>query len=76
MELIIVILGCASLGHMGADVLSKFDWLWDQPFKCNMCLTFWMCIVPLMVEYGVEGILIAALSSIVSELIFKIINRL
>jgi len=73
MELIISILGAAGLGHLGADFLSRYEWLWDKPFKCNMCLTFWLSFTPFIFQNGYEGIFYAALASIISELYFKYI---
>lgn len=74
--MILLILGMASLGHLGADLLSTFDRLPNKPFKCNMCLTFWLTLLPAIIEYQWYGILIAAISGITSELIYRLINRL
>ena len=73
MELILSILGAAGLGHLGADFLSRYDWLPDKPFKCNLCLTFWLNVIPFIFLYGYRGILYAALASIISELYLKIL---
>ena len=73
MELIISILGAAGLGHLGADFLSRYDWLPDKPFKCNLCLTFYLNVGPFIFLYGYEGIWYAACASIISELYFKYI---
>ena len=73
MELILLILGAAGLGHMAADFLSQFDRLPDKPCKCNMCMSFWLNIGPFIFLYGGEGILYAALASIISELYLKIL---
>jgi len=71
MELLINILGAACLGHLGADFLAQFDRLPSKPFKCNMCLTFWLSILPFIYIYGYTGLMMAALASIISELIYK-----
>lgn len=71
MELLIHIIGFACLGHLGADFLSQFESLPDKPFKCNMCLTYWISILPFIFMYGWTGILLSAIASITSELIFK-----
>lgn len=73
MELIINIIGTAALGHLAADFLTRFEWLPDKPFKCNMCLTFWLSIIPFMFLYDVWGILVASIAAITSELIYKIL---
>lgn len=71
MELVISILGAAALGHLGADFLQRFSWLPNKPFKCNMCLTFWLNVIPFIFLYSGYGIWYAACASIVSELYFK-----
>ena len=73
MQEIINILGAAALGHLGADFLERFTWLPSKPFKCNMCLSFWLSIGPFVYIYGYEGLLMAALAGIVSELIYKLL---
>jgi len=69
--MILNILGAAALGHLGAEFLSQFERLPQKPFKCNMCLTFWLSILPFVYIYGYDGLLASALASIVSELIYK-----
>ena len=71
METLINILGAAALGHLGADFFERFESLPPKPFKCNMCLTFWLNIGPLVYIYGYDGLMMAACASIVSELIYK-----
>jgi len=71
MELLIHIIGFACLGHLMADFLQQFETLWDKPFKCNMCLTYWTSLIPFIFIYGWSGILIAAISSIISEIIYR-----
>jgi len=73
MELILSILGAAGLGHLAADFLNGFSWLPDKPCKCNMCMTFWLNVGPFIFIYEWEGILYAALASIISELYLKIL---
>jgi len=72
MELFINILGVACLGHLAADFLSKFSWLPNKPFKCNMCLTFWLSIIPFIFLYDVWGVLVASIAAVTSELLYKI----
>jgi hypothetical protein len=71
MDLIFNILGAAALGHLGADFLNRYEWLPQKPFKCNMCLSFWLSITPFIFLYSGYGIWYAALSGIISELYFK-----
>lgn len=76
MTILLLILGFASLAHLGADFLSQYDRLPDKPFKCNMCSGFWYSIGVYIGLYGWEGILLAAITGITSEAIYKILNRL
>ena len=71
MELIISILGAAGLGHLAADFFEQFEWMPDKPMKCNQCITFWLSVAPFIFLYGYEGVLYAALASIVSELYLR-----
>ena len=71
MELILTIIGFACLGHIIADFLSTFEELWDKPFKCNMCMTYWISLAPFIFIYGANGILYAAIASITSEIIYR-----
>ena len=69
--MILNILGAAALGHLVADFLAQFEWLPQKPFKCNMCMSFWLSIVPFVYIYGYDGLMMAACASITSELIYK-----
>lgn len=71
--IIINILGMAGLGHLVADFLNQIEKLPQKPFKCNMCMTFWLSVLPFIFLYGWTGILYSALASIVSEIYFKYI---
>ena len=73
MEIILSILGAAGLGHMAADFLTQFDRLPDKPCKCNMCMTFWISVLPFIFLSGGVGVFYAALASIISELYLKIL---
>lgn len=74
--ILLKIIGMAAFGHMAADFLSQFDRLPSKPFKCNMCLTFWLSIGPLMLLDGASGFLMASTAAIVSELIYKLLTRI
>ena len=76
MNIILIILGFASLAHLAADFLNQFDELPMKPFKCNLCLGFWLALFPCMYLYSIEGILLAAISGVVSEIIYRTINRI
>ena len=74
--ILINIIGMAALGHMGADFFEQFDKLPSKPLKCNMCLTFWLSIVPFVMEYGFVGLTMAATASLLSELMYKLLSRI
>ena len=74
MELLISILGIASLGVMLQE-FEPYQWLTeklhlpDKPFRCTLCATFWLSVGPLISIYGYRGILYAAASATVAELL-------
>jgi hypothetical protein len=73
--MVLSILGFACLGHMAVDfiyTLDKSDWLPHKPFKCDMCLTFWLSIWPAVAIYQAEGLFVSAVSAIVADFIFRI----
>ena len=72
MDTIIELLGFAALGHLVADFLAnQFSRLPAKPFHCDMCMTFWISIVPYIALYGFRGILYASLSAIISNTLYK-----
>jgi len=74
-DLLLQIVGFACLGHLVTDFITNFDLpeLPNKPFRCDMCMTYWISIIPLMVQFGLKGVLYAAISSIVANIIFKYI---
>ena len=74
MDLLINILGIASLGVMLQE-FEPYQWLTeklhmpDKPFRCTLCATFWYSVGPLISIYGLEGLLYAALSGTIAELL-------
>ena len=72
-DLLLQIVGFACLGHLVTDLISNFELpeLPDKPFRCDMCVTYWISIIPLMVQFEFKGILYAATSSIIANIIFK-----
>ncbi len=74
--MILTILGFACLGHLGADFFSQWDRLPNKPLKCNMCLSFWLALIPLICVHGWQGPLIAAITGVTSETLYRIINRI
>lgn len=74
--MILFILGFASIANLMTDLLDRFPELPNKPFKCNMCSGFWYSILPAIVLYGLEGILISAITGMTSELLYRITNRI
>ena len=74
--IILQILGLAALGHLAAEFFSQFDKLPNKPMKCNLCITFWLGILPLVYIHGYNGLFATAIASITSELIYRTINRI
>jgi len=72
--MILLIIGIASLAHLVADILQPLPELPNKPWKCNMCMGFWLAIIPAIALYGWEGILLSAITGITSEAIYKILN--
>ena len=74
-EIIIQIIGFACIGHIVTDFISHWNLpkLPDKPFRCDMCMTYWISIIPLIVQFGLIGILYAAISSVTANIIFKYI---
>ena len=71
--LIIQLLGFACVGHLLTDFVSSFDLplLPDKPFRCDMCMSTWLSLIPFMLMYGASGILYAAISGVLSNYIYK-----
>lgn len=73
--MIFSIIGVACLGHMATDLVAHYDrndWLPAKPFKCDMCLTFWLSIWPLTAIYQWNGLLAAGIASILADFIFRL----
>jgi hypothetical protein len=72
-DLILQIIGFACLGHLVTDFITHFNLpkLPNKPFRCDMCMAYWISIIPLMVQFGARGILYAAISSILANIIFN-----
>jgi len=70
---LIQILGFACFGHLLTDFISSFELpeLPEKPFKCDMCLTWWISIMPFMLLHGVYGILYASISAVLANYIYK-----
>ena len=64
-----MIIGMAAIGYLVVDFNLQFEELPNKPYKCCLCLTWWISLFPAMWVYGWEGIFVAAIAGIVSETI-------
>jgi hypothetical protein len=73
--ILLQILGFACLAHLIVDMITHLDikWLPEKPFKCDMCMGYWISIIPFMIQFGLVGILYAAISGVTANLIYKYI---
>jgi hypothetical protein len=75
-DIILQIIGFACLGYLASDLmvtLDKEDHLPNKPFKCDMCLSYWISIIPFMVQFGLIGIIYAAMSAVTANILYKYI---
>jgi hypothetical protein len=72
-QLLTYIIGFACLAHLVVDFITSLDLpeLPDKPFRCDMCMAYWISIIPMMVAYGFEGILYSAISAVLANYIYK-----
>jgi len=72
-NLIMQLIGFAALAHLVVDFIVTLDkdWIPTKPFKCDKCFAFWISIGPMVVQYGITGILYSAIIAILAQLIFK-----
>lgn len=77
--MIISIIGWASVALLLIDIIQHFDIyekLPDKPFYCDMCIAFWISLIPNVWNYGGEGLLLSAITGITANILFKIQDRL
>jgi len=77
MNIITQLIGWASIAHLVTDFIYYLDIKIPQkPFQCNLCMGWWISLFPLVYQYSADGFLYAAITGVLSELIWRIINRL
>jgi hypothetical protein len=76
MSLLIQILGFACLGNLAADLNEQFEKLPMKPFKCSMCMGYWLSFIPFIWQFDLMGILYAAMTGIAAEILYRLIQRL
>ena len=76
--MILELIGYASLIHIIVDFINNLDLpeIPNKPFKCDLCMGYWLSIIPLMVTHGPRGILLAGIVGVLADLIFRIKNRI
>lgn len=76
--ILLELLGYASLIHIIVDFISNLDLpeIPNKPFKCDLCMGYWLSVLPLVVTHGARGILLAGIVGVVADLIFRIKNRI
>jgi hypothetical protein len=76
MNELLMIIGFSCIGHLVVDFISNFPKLYIskiKPFNCEKCFTFWLSVPFFLITFGLVGILYAAISGIISNLIYKYI---
>lgn len=77
--MIISIIGWAAIAHMLVDFIVHMDIkdkLPSKPFKCDMCVAFWISLPYNIYEWGGEALFISAITGITANLIYKLNQRL
>ncbi len=75
MNEILQIIGFACVGHLVTDFISHFELpsIPDKPFRCDMCMTYWISVIPFMLQFGLYGILYAGISAVTANILYKYI---
>jgi hypothetical protein len=77
--MIFSIIGFASLAHLLVDLIETIDtnnWAPRKPFKCDLCMGFWLSVWPLVDMYGFKGILAAAITGVTSDVLYRLKERI
>jgi len=67
------------LQHLIVDFIDSLDTtesLPQKPFKCEMCMGFWISLFPFVIQYGTTGFLMAPIVGILSDVIYRLKNRI
>jgi hypothetical protein len=73
--MIISIIGLACLANLAVDVGQHFN-LPEKPFRCDMCMGFWISVLPLTLLYGFKGFCSAGIVAVLANIIFKLNEKI
>ena len=74
--MIFEILGLACLAHLAVEFFTTHMEMNYKPFNCNLCMGFWLALFPMVIQYHNEGFLAAAITGVLSEVIYRGIQRI
>ena len=77
--MILQIIGFTALTHLVVDFINHLDVdnrLDNKPWKCDMCMGYWISLFPLTIQYGLQGILAASVVGVLSDVLFRIKTKL
>ena len=69
----------ACLAHLVVDLIVTIDTedvLPNKPFKCDMCVGFWVSVIPMVIYNGWIGFCYAAVIGVLTDLIYRLKNRI
>ena len=75
---LIDILGMACIALLIVDLIDTIDEgqkVPQKPFKCSLCMGFWVSVVPLIVMHGFRGLFMAGITAVTTEIIDRYLNR-
>lgn len=73
--ILLQIIGFACLAHLAADIGQYLE-LKQKPFQCNLCMGYWISFIPFLYQFELMGILYAAITGVLSDVLYRLINRL
>jgi hypothetical protein len=73
--MIFSIIGFAALAHLMVEFFQHLE-INTKPWSCNLCFGFWLSLLPMVIMYGGDGFLAAAMTGVTSEVIYRLIQRL
>ena len=72
MSIMLQMLGYAALTKIIIDFIEYMELeLPEKPFKCDLCMGFWVSVVPFFIQAGFAGILYASMTGVLANYIYK-----